>query len=90
MFIVPFQESSKSLDSILGLKTLARNMKKITSNSQESSDETRKISSPATSKYVSIIIIELYIITIQHFYFSIYYISGSRRCRYFKIASGAA
>jgi hypothetical protein len=49
-----FQESNKSLESILGLKTLARNVKKITgtnSNSQENLEESKK--STTTSKYVS-------------------------------------
>lgn len=45
-------ESNKSLESLLGLKTLARNVKKITSNSQDSPEESRKSNSTPTSKYV--------------------------------------
>lgn len=54
---ISLKESSKSLESILGLKTLARNVKKITgtnSNSQESLDDNmRKVATTApSSKYV--------------------------------------
>ncbi|CRK93018.1 CLUMA_CG006473, isoform A [Clunio marinus] len=49
------QDSNKSLESLLGLKTLARNVKKITganSNSQESLDESiRKVAVTPSSKY---------------------------------------
>ena len=43
------KEETKSIDAILGLKTLARNVKKITgSSSQDSGDEKK-----SSSKYVS-------------------------------------
>jgi hypothetical protein len=51
------QDSNKSLESILGLKTLARNVKKITgvnSNSQENLDDNmRKVPTTPSSKYVN-------------------------------------
>lgn len=51
------QDSNKSLESILGLKTLARNVKKITgvnSNSQENLDDSmRKVPTTPSSKYVN-------------------------------------
>lgn len=50
-----FQESTKSLDAILGLKTLARNVKKITgtnNSSQENLDDSARKITGSSSKYV--------------------------------------